>query len=396
MNIAIFNYREFNENLGGIEKVSISLARGLIARGCKVIFIAVHQSIYKVDYLLPASQYILPSEDVCSQENVERLKQILSVENIDIFLNQDCDSLAAHLLAYRATQTIDVKLVSALHYNPSLRLQLYKHPFSWKMFSFKENLVSGLKCLGYKYPFRLYTLKNLRYLEKRVYEDSDKIVLLSDKFIPDYCKLGGLKQYDKICAINNCLSFDYEDLALKKENKILFCARLERQKRPDRILYVWQKLFKKMPDWTLDIVGDGTLRAKLEQMAKNMGLERITFHGFKASQEFYKKSKILLMTSDFEGWGLALTEAMQYKCVPVAMGTYASIYDIIDDCQNGYIISGVSCHMMAEKVFYLVTHPQERERMALAAFRKAGEFEPKKIVDEWMGVFNNVLLINKK
>lgn len=46
MNIAIFNYREFNENLGGIEKVSVSLAKGLMTRGCKVVFIAVHQSIY--------------------------------------------------------------------------------------------------------------------------------------------------------------------------------------------------------------------------------------------------------------------------------------------------------------------------------------------------------------
>ena len=390
MNIAIFNYREFNENLGGIEKVSVSLAKGLMTRGCKVVFIAVYQSIYKVDYQLPATQYILPSEDVFSQGNIEKLKQILLDENINIFLNQDCDSLAAHNLAYEATKTTDVKLVSALHYNPSLRLQLYKYPFS-RMFSFKENIVRGLKCIGYKRPFRYFVLSNLRYLEQKVYKESDKIVLLSDKFIPDYCELGGLKNRKKICAINNCLSCEYEDLKLEKKNIILFCARLEAQKRPDRILYVWKRLFKKLPDWSLDIVGDGSLRPKLEKMASDMELERITFHGFKASQDFYKQSKILLMTSDSEGWGLALTEAMQYKCAPIAMGTNASVFDIIDDNQNGYIVPGVSCRMMAEKLYYLAAHPMERDQMALAAFKKASAFEPEKIVDKWMGEFINVL-----
>ena len=75
------------------------------------------------------------------------------------------------------------------------------------------------------------------------------------------------------------------------------------------------------------------------------------------------------------------------------MVEYAQRYDNIAKLfnQNGYIVPGVSCRMMAEKLYYLAAHPMERDQMALAAFKKASAFEPEKIVDKWMGEFINVL-----
>lgn len=55
MKIAIYNYREFNFNIGGIERVSVSLAKGLIDKGHDVIFVAVFKSQYKIDYTPPCS-----------------------------------------------------------------------------------------------------------------------------------------------------------------------------------------------------------------------------------------------------------------------------------------------------------------------------------------------------
>ena len=65
------------------------------------------------------------------------------------------------------------------------------------------------------------------------------------------------------------------------------------------------------------------------------------------------------MTSDYEGWGLTLTEAMQYKCVPVVMSTYSSIFDIVEDGKNGCLILNVDCKTMADKVLWLAENPQK-------------------------------------
>ena len=386
MNIALYNFREFNPNIGGIERVSVSLAKGLIDKGYNVIFIAVYKSKFKIEYDIPASQFFLPNIDTCSKDNIEVMRKILLEQNIDILINQDSHSLASHNLAYSATFHTNVKLFSALHFGPSTRLLLYKYPIDRNMFTFKENVLRTLKCIAYKWPFRQYFLRNQRYHYRKMYNESEKVILLSDKFIQEYCKIAGLREHNKLCAINNVLSFKYEDVELEKENRIMFCSRIESQKRPERALYVWKHIYKKLPNWKLDIIGDGTQLEKLKQLANRLKLERVVFHGFKKPKYFYMKSKIFLMTSDYEGWGLTLTEAMQYKCVPIALNTYASVYDIIDNDKNGYIISGVDCRKMADKVYHLASNSKELDRMARSAFIKASGFVPNVIIDKWIEI----------
>ncbi|HCL78733.1 MAG TPA: glycosyltransferase, partial [Synergistaceae bacterium] len=70
--------------------------------------------------------------------------------------------------------------------------------------------------------------------------------------------------------------------------------------------------------WTLDVVGDGPLRANLEEMARSGGLgDRVTFHGFRDDpDEWMKRCSCFLFPSLSEGMGLTLMRAVQMG-VPV-------------------------------------------------------------------------------
>ena len=84
MNIAIYNYQEFNEYIGGIERVSISLTRSLIKRDVNVIFVAVHKSQYNIEYRTPVPMFFLPDEDATSVNNIKEFKRILAEQNLPI------------------------------------------------------------------------------------------------------------------------------------------------------------------------------------------------------------------------------------------------------------------------------------------------------------------------
>ena len=56
MKIAICSVQEFNPTIGGIERVSVSLAEGLIKEGVEVLFVACRKSPYSKPYTLPAKQ----------------------------------------------------------------------------------------------------------------------------------------------------------------------------------------------------------------------------------------------------------------------------------------------------------------------------------------------------
>lgn len=88
-----------------------------------------------------------------------------------------------------------------------------------------------------------------------------------------------------------------------------------------------------------------------------MKLKRITFYGFQNPDEFYKKSLVSCMTSNFEGFGMVLVEAMQYGCVPFAFDTFTALHDIIDDGVNGFIIPPFDEDKYAETVERFVHLP---------------------------------------
>ena len=60
MKIAICSVQEFNPTIGGIERVSASLAEELIKKGVEVLFVACRKSPYSKPYVLPARQVFLP------------------------------------------------------------------------------------------------------------------------------------------------------------------------------------------------------------------------------------------------------------------------------------------------------------------------------------------------
>lgn len=66
---------------------------------------------------------------------------------------------------------------------------------------------------------------------------------------------------------------------------------------------------KSLPDWHLDIVGDGPDAAALKELAERLRLSNVSFEGFRNPAPYYRRASIFCMTSTFEGFGLVLPEA---------------------------------------------------------------------------------------
>ena len=66
------------------------------------------------------------------------------------------------------------------------------------------------------------------------------------------------------------------------------------------MLRIWARIYKYHSDWKLVVVGDGPDFTTYKQMASK--LSNIMFEGHSSNvQSYYKKSKIFMMTSIWEG-----------------------------------------------------------------------------------------------
>jgi len=177
-----------------------------------------------------------------------------------------------------------------------------------------------------------------------------------------------------------------------KDKTIIFVARMvEKEKRPSLVLKIWELLYEKNPEWNLLFLGDGEDLPILREKAKN--LPRVEFLGFQNPEPYYEKASILLQTSakDFEGFGMTLAEAQKNACIPIAMDSYLSLSDIIENEKNGFIIPNDDINAMAEKIQILINNPALRREIALGGVQSARKFDIKLLANEWEKIFAEIL-----
>ena len=119
-------------------------------------------------------------------------------------------------------------------------------------------------------------------------------------------------------------------------------------------LKIWKEIETDhtLSEWKLKIVGHGKMESWYKSLVIHYGLQRVFFEGTKNPEPYYNEASIFMMTSSFEGWGLTLTEAQQYGCVPLAFHSFASLTDIITDKVNGFAIPNDDISLYIKQISY--------------------------------------------
>lgn len=383
MNILIYNTYKVYETQGGTERISARIARGFTQKG-HLCYLA-----YKVDSRLE-------NPEACFKDEINTLKK--SIEdfvinnNIDVVIIQKMTREVILLYDIRKKNGLSFKIITVFHFAPAFEeYNLSFKSFCFGLFHFagiSEYLKDVIRTFLFPFYKLLYPLRN-RNLYRTVYRYSDNVVLLSRSFITQYYNYAKLKDTKKFFVIPNALSFDeYFDerkLAEKKKQVLLVSRLVENPKKVSLAFQIWAEIEKEqsLKDWNFKIVGDGPDRGRYERMVRDLNLQRIEFCGRQNPQKYYEESRIFMMTSAFEGWGLTLTEAQQFGCVPIAFDTYSSVHDIIDNGVNGYIVAKWDVDGYVEKIKLLMDDAEKFQSMASNAIESSKRFDLKNIMQYW-------------
>lgn len=389
MNILFIYPLVFHPQRGGIERVSILLCREFMKRGHHVFFMHNVRDKDRMDYPYPVPLYFFPNPVQELDENGLFYRNFLCEQHIDIVINQD--PLVYHDLCRFSKTLPEIHTISVMHQHP---LDIYNHFFEFIMCGVKgKNTIMGkirrvariVKVPILKYNF----VRTLRSNYKDTFAYTDLLCLLSLKFIPDLKQIYS-KDMDRVIAIPNPNTYPaQEGIHIPKKKQLLYVGRIEwRQKRVVRLVDIWKHIYKDFPDWELIIVGDGSARQDLE--LKSSKLERIVFTGWQDPESFYRNASILCMTSDFEGWGMVLTEAMIFGTVPIAYNSFASVTDIIEDGQTGMLVPPFSRKQYIQKLEMLMRDEELRTRMSDACMQSVKRFDIQNVADKWEEVFKRL------
>jgi glycosyltransferase involved in cell wall biosynthesis len=201
-------------------------------------------------------------------------------------------------------------------------------------------------------------------------------------FIRDY-------KADKLAYIPNSIPSVLSAVP-PKEKRILWLSRLSyKQKRAEFILPVWKIVSKALPDWELDIVGDGDAYEDVKRQVASENIPRVTIHGRQKADPFFLRAPIYFMTSSFEGFPNTVIEAQSFASIPVVFNSYPMLDWIVKDGENGVLIKPFQIEKMAEAIIKIAQDEGTRNHMMQRAVENAQRFVINKVGQQWMQFFES-------
>lgn len=203
---------------------------------------------------------------------------------------------------------------------------------------------------------------------------------------------------EKIRSIPNVIPQFESPVPLEKHKdhfRIINVARLnKKQKRQEILIRAFALLADKYPNWSLEFWGEDTsdYKKELESLIHHYHLEKQVF--LKGStheiNEVYRQADILGFPSKYEGFSLALGEAMSAGLPVVGFDSCNSVRGIVTNGVDG-ILSADGAPALAEALEELMKNPEKRIAMGKAAHESMKAYRAEQVWDQWEGLLQTVV-----
>jgi glycosyltransferase involved in cell wall biosynthesis len=171
--------------------------------------------------------------------------------------------------------------------------------------------------------------------------------------------------------------------------RVLLCVgRLAEQKGVDVAVRALARIRKREPAVVLVVLGEGPDRTRLEGLAGE-GVYLPGRVGDVAS--WYRRAEVLVHPARWEGFGLALLEAM-LAAKPVVATRVSSAPEIVADGETGLLVAPDEPTALAEAVLALLADPARAAAMGEAGLARArNEFSVAKMAERTAAVYGAIL-----
>lgn len=240
-------------------------------------------------------------------------------------------------------------------------------------------------------PFQEKLKPQWDLLRKLFYSRADQLVVQCSQFADFYSE--SVKQ--KIAVIPNpILTPDtYHKDRNDGEIHLVAVGRLHLQKNYPWMIEAMSRIHVQNPACTLKIYGGGDEKDALQSKIAEMGAESYITLAGKTSTPYnvLAESDIYLMTSDYEGFPNALSEAMAVGLPSVTRLCHEGIRDIVEDGVNGYLIQSDDMDSYVQAVLRLADDAELRRTVGLAARQITNTYSVDRIIDRWETVLTEAV-----
>jgi glycosyltransferase involved in cell wall biosynthesis len=154
---------------------------------------------------------------------------------------------------------------------------------------------------------------------------------------------------------------------------LLAVGRLIEQKDHATLLRAFALVHARRPEARLAILGSGPLEHATRTLARDLGLEAaVVLPGRTAPRHWLERADVFVHTSQWEGFGIVLLEAM-LASLPIVATRVSAVPEVVVDGVTGLLVEAGDAPALAATVETLLAEPGRARLLGEAGHRRARE-----------------------
>jgi len=212
----------------------------------------------------------------------------------------------------------------------------------------------------------------------------DLVITMGTRAV-EYFKQRGISANYHVVSGGIDAAFDRSAAAPTRD--LVLVGRLVEVKRIDLFLRAIAEASRTLPNLTATIVGDGPLRAEMEQLARTLGIaDRVQFAGQQNDvPKWLRQGRLFVLTSDSEGLALSLMEAMTCG-LPAVVSNVGDLGDLVQHSVNGFLVDERTPQAFAERFVELLSDAGRLRAFSQAARQAALRHQTPRVIEQWDGI----------
>ncbi|MFW2035703.1 glycosyltransferase family 4 protein [Acinetobacter junii] len=222
--------------------------------------------------------------------------------------------------------------------------------------------------------------KTVQLLSHFFYTRIDQVVTLTQNDKEQFDKF-----HSNVIVIPNFSPFPIISSPQNKTKQIVTIGRLTDQKNYLHLLYAWEKIYQDIPDWQLNIYGEGEHQTILQDYIEQHSLGNVSLKGSTSNvKQVYEQSSFFVMSSKYEGLPMVLIEAQSFGLPIVSYNCPYGPSDVIKNYENGLLVSDQNINELAAAILKVASSPDLLDQFAKNSLLNARKYQSEQILKIWI------------
>ncbi|MDP8078436.1 glycosyltransferase [Phocoenobacter skyensis] len=278
----------------------------------------------------------------------------------DLYPDDELCFVTEHPIYYKALKVLqhpNVKIISVLHLTHTIEPTVEDSPFNRYFSPLVEELHNP------KFQTVVLTEAQKQDIEARV------------------------GRSENLHCIPNTLNYQVKPQDFSQRDRFLLTAfaRLEPQKRLDKMIDMFALVHQSIPQAKLEIYGVGRLQEQLQEQINRLSLQNVVqLKGFiNNPYSVFERAGLALLTSHYEALPLVIMESLSAGCPFISFDIKYGPSEMIIEGENGYLVPENDIQMMTERVIHLLRDPQRHQQMSENASKANKGFLMEAVAEQW-------------